>query len=144
MMDENLKRAIILDHYQHPHNKGLLDDESYKKKHMAADSCIDDITVAMKFDGEEIKDVRFDGRACTISTSSTSIMSELLKGKKLDEALHIIDEYYKMIDEKSFDVELLEEANAFDTLYKQANRINCGTIGIRAMEDLIKEHQNEQ
>lgn len=143
-MDNELKRAIILDHYQNPHNKGLIDDPSYKKVHMASDSCIDDITVAMKIIDDQVADVRFDGVGCTIATSSTSIMSELIKGKSTDEALKLIDEYYAMIDDKPFDAELLEEANAFDTLCQQANRIKCGTIGIKAMNMLLREYKNEE
>ncbi len=144
MMEESLKRAIILDHYQHPRNKGLKDDPSYMSRHMAADSCIDDITVMMKIEDGEVKDVCFDGQACTISTSSTSIMSTLIKGQSVEKALMIIDEYYKMIDEEHYDAEVLEEANAFDTLSKQANRINCGTIGVKAMNEMLREYQNGQ
>lgn len=143
-MDNELKRAIILDHYQHPHNKGLTDDPSYKQVHMASDSCIDDITVAMKIADDRVEDVRFDGVGCTIATASTSIMSELIKHKSTQEALRIIDEYYAMIDDKPFDEELLEEANAFDTLCEQANRIKCGTIGIKAMNMLLREYKNEE
>ena len=147
MMDESLKRAIIMDHYTKPHNKGLKDDESYKVIHMASDSCIDDITVQVKVENDVVKDVRFDGVGCTIAFSSTSIMTDLVKNKKVDDALHIIDEYYNMIDEKPYDEgdeDLLEEANAFDTLYKQANRIKCGTIGIKAINSLLREYKNEE
>ena len=143
-MDESLKRAIIMDHYTKPHNKGLKDDESYKVIHMASDSCIDDITVQVKVENDVVKDVRFDGVGCTIAFSSTSIMTDLVKNKKVDDALHIIDEYYNMIDEKQYDEDLLEEANAFDTLYKQANRIKCGTIGIKAINSLLREYKNEE
>ena len=144
MMDESLKRAIIMDHYTKPHNKGLKDDESYKVIHMASDSCIDDITVQVKVENDVVKDVRFDGVGCTIAFSSTSIMTDLVKNKKVDDALHIIDEYYNIIDEKQYDEDLLEEANAFDTLYKQANRIKCGTIGIKAINSLLREYKNEE
>ena len=144
MMDESLKRAIIMDHYTKPHNKGLKDDDSYKVIHMASDSCIDDITVQVKVENDVVKDVRFDGVGCTIAFSSTSIMTDLVKNKKVDDALHIIDEYYNMIDEKQYDEDLLEEANAFDTLYKQANRIKCGTIGIKAINSLLREYKNEE
>ena len=144
MMDESLKRAIIMDHYTKPHNKGLKDDESYKVIHMASDSCIDDITVQVKVENDVVKDVRFDGVGCTIAFSSTSIMTDLVKNKKVDDALHIIDEYYNMIYEKQYDEDLLEEANAFDTLYKQANRIKCGTIGIKAINSLLREYKNEE
>ena len=141
MLDNEIKRAILLEHYQNPHNKGLVDDERYHMIHNASESCIDDIKVQMLIEDGVIKDVRFDGIGCTICFASTSIMSDLIKDKTKEEALHIIDEYYKMIDEKEFDEDLLEEANAFDTLYKQANRIKCGTIGIHAMEDLINSYE---
>ena len=141
MFDDDLKRTILLDHYQNPRNKGLVDDERYHLVHNASDSCIDDIKVQMYIEDGIIKDVRFDGVGCTICYASTSIMSELIMGKTKEEALHIIEEYYKMIDEKEYDEDLLEEANAFDTLSKQANRIKCGTIGIHAMEELIRNYE---
>ena len=141
MMDDFLKREILLDHYTNPHNKGLVDDDRYHLIHNASDSCIDDIKVQMLIEDNIIKDVRFDGVGCTICFASTSIMSDLIKGKTINEAKSIINEYMNMLEEKPYDSEVLEEANAFDTLYKQANRIKCGTIGIRAMKDLIKSYE---
>ncbi|MBR0461524.1 MAG: SUF system NifU family Fe-S cluster assembly protein [Erysipelotrichaceae bacterium] len=143
IFDDNLKRSILLDHYQNPHNKGLVDDERYHLIHNASESCIDDIKVQMLMEEGKVKDVRFDGVGCTICFASTSIMSDLIKGKSKEEALDIINNYYNMIEEKDYDPDLLEEANAFDTLSKQANRIKCGTIGIHAMEDLIKSYDGQ-
>lgn len=139
MMDKEIKREIMLDHYNHPNNKETVDDERYKSVHNASESCIDDITVFMLGEDGKVKDVKFDGVGCTICTASTDIMCDLIIGKSYDEARKIINEYYKMVDEKPFDEDTLEEANAFDTLYQQANRIKCGTIGIHAIEDLINE-----
>ena len=138
-MDENFKREILLDHYQRARNRGLTKSKNYLSLHNASDSCIDDITVEIHVDNDIIDDVRFDGVGCTISTASTSIISDLIKGKKREEAIKIINEYFNMLDEKPFDSDLLEEANAFDTLYKQPNRIKCGTIGVKAMKKLIEE-----
>ena len=141
MMDKELKREIMLDHYNNPNNKMEVNDETYKSVHNASESCIDDITVYMKATDNVIEDVKFSGVGCTICTASTDIMCDLVTGKTLDEALGIINEYYNMVDEKPFDEDKLDEANAFDTLYQQANRIKCGTIGIHAIEDLIKEYE---
>lgn len=137
-MQDDIKRAILLDHYEKPRNRGSVNDDRYDSIHNASDSCIDDITVQMLIEDNIIKDVKYDGKGCTICISSCSIISDLLIGKTLEEGLNIINNYYNMIDEKEFDIDLLEEANAFDTLSKQANRIKCGTIGIHAMEDIIK------
>ncbi len=141
MFDDNLKRTILLEHYKNPHNYGLKDDERYHLVHNASESCIDDIKVQMLIEDDIIKDARFEGVGCTICFASTSIMTDLIIGKTKQEALDIINEYYKMIDEKEYDEDILEEANAFDTLSKQANRIKCGTIGIHALEDLIRNYE---
>ena len=141
--DPMFLRQIIMDHYQYPRNHSLTDDESYLCRHMAADSCIDDIKVQAKIKDGIIEDVRFDGIACTISTASTSIMTQLMKGKTLTEAQALIAEYNKMIALKEFDYEPLQEAIAFVNVGKQANRIGCATIGWQAMSEMILESEED-
>ena len=79
--DASMLRSIIMDHYEYPRNHTLTQDEAYASKHMASASCIDDIEVQAKIVDNKIEDIRFDGTACTIATSSTSVMSELLRDK---------------------------------------------------------------
>ena len=88
--DPMVLRQIIMDHYEYPRNHELSKDAGYCQKHMASDSCIDDIYVQAKIANGVIDDIRFDGVACTISTASTSIMSELLQGKSIAEARQIL------------------------------------------------------
>ena len=142
--DAAFLRELILDHYKYPHNHGLKETGDYLSRHMASESCIDDITVQLKIDDGRISDVRFDGVACTISTASTSMMSDLLIGKDLKEAKAIIAEYFKMIDNQDYDPEVLSEAVAFQNVYRQANRIKCATIGWKAMQEMIDESENKQ
>ena len=138
-IDAQFLREIIMDHYSYPRNKQLVqDDEGYASKHMASDSCIDDITVQAKIKNGIIEDARFDGIACTISTASTDIMTELVRGKSVEEAEEIMKNYFLMIDQKEFDEDVLEEAVAFQNVGKQANRINCATIGWRALRDIMQ------
>lgn len=139
MHDPMVLRQIIMDHYEYPRNHELSKDESYRQIHMASESCIDDIYVQAKIENGKIEDIRFDGVACTIATSSTSIMSELLKGKSMADADEIIHEYFQMIDGQSYNEELLEEAIAFQSVGKQANRIKCATIGWNAIKALMEE-----
>ena len=142
--DPMMIRQVILDHYQYPRNKGLTNDFRYGKVRMNSESCVDDINVEMLVEDGVIKDIKFDGIACTISTASTSIMSELLKNKTVEEATNIINNYMNMIDEKEYDEDLLEEAGAFKNTYKQANRIKCATIGWRGVQELLeKEGKHE-
>lgn len=141
--DPEILRELIMDHYQYPHNHKLTEDASYASVHMASDSCIDDITVQSKIEDGVIRDIRFDGVACTISTASTSMMTDLLKGKKVKEAKGIIDNYFGMIDAKEYDPDVLEEAVAFKNVYRQANRIKCATIGWKAISQMIDESEKE-
>lgn len=142
--DPSVLRELIMDHYQYPHNHGLKKDaEGYQSVHMASDSCIDDITVQSLIKDGKIEDVRFDGIACTISTASTSMMTDLVKGKSVEDAKKIITDYFAMIDEKEYDPELLEEAVAMKNVYKQANRIKCATIGWKAMQQMIDESEKK-
>lgn len=143
LKDPLILRQIIMDHYQYPHHHHLSSDESYRKIHMASESCIDDITVMAKIEEGVIKDICFDGVACTISTASTSIMTDLLVNKTLDEAKSIIDMYYSMVDLKAYDEDILQEAVAFHQVGKQANRIKCATIGFKAIELAMKEAQSK-
>lgn len=142
LKDPMVLRQVIMDHYEYPRNHVLTKDQSYKEKHMASDSCIDDIYVQSKIQNGVVEDVRFDGVACTISTASTSIMSELLAGKTIGEAKEIIDNYFAMIDQSDYDEDLLQEAVAFQNVGKQANRIKCATIGWKAIKELIEESED--
>ena len=132
-----------MDHYEYPRNHELTNDGKYLPKHMDSESCIDDITVQADIEDNVIKDVRFDGVACTISTASTSIMTELVKGKTVDQAKEIIDNYFAMIDDRPYDSDMMEEAIAFKNVGKQANRINCATIGWKALRDIITESEEK-
>ena len=132
-----MMRAVIMDHYEYPRNKKLKGEVGYLKVHMDSESCIDDIYIEALIENGIIKDVCFDGIGCTISTASTSIMSELMKDKTIEEAQKIIDNYLKMINMEEYDEDLLEEAVVFKNTGRQANRIKCATIGWNGMQELI-------
>lgn len=140
-IDPSYYREIIMDNYSYPRHKHLSDDQDYDHRHMASDSCIDDITVQAKIKDGKIQDVRFDGQACTISTASTSILTHLLEGKTIEEAENIINNYNKMIHGQPYDADVLEDAVVFEGVAKQPNRIGCATIGWRAMEEMIDDYE---
>ena len=135
--DPMIKREIIMDHYENPRNKGLVDDPRYIKVNMNSESCIDDIYIEALIKDGVIKDVCFDGIGCTISTASTSIMTELMLDKTVEEAEEIIKNYLNMINMENYDEDILEEAVVFKNTGRQANRIKCATIGWNGMQELI-------
>lgn len=136
-MDEKLKRDIILEHYQSPFHKGLVDGKNYIKINSRNASCVDNIDVMVLVEDNVIIDARFDGDACAICTSATSIMIKTLIGKTVDEAKEIVENYNNMINEKEYDSSKLEELNVYDTVYKQPNRKNCALLPFRAMGQIL-------
>ena len=133
-MDSDLRREIIMDNYNDPMNKGLIDDNSYLKTRTSSESCIDDLSFMMKIENNIIEDIRFDGEACAISTSATSIMIRILIGKTVDEAKKILNNYKNMIEEKDYDKNLLGELAVYDSISKQPNRKNCALLPNRAIK----------
>ena len=138
-MDQNLKRSIMLEHYQNPKNKGLIEDETYLKINMNNESCIDEINLMVKLDGDTIKDIRFDGEACAICTSATSVMIDTLIGKDIKTAEKIIENYYNMIEEKEYDKELLQQAVIYNYIAKQPNRKKCALLPWWGIEKATKK-----
>lgn len=138
-MDKETRREIIMDNYQNPMNKGLIDDASYIKKNTRSESCIDNIDMMMKIEDGIVKDILFDGEACAICTSATSILIRKLIGKNEDYAKKIIDNYRKMINEEEYDKELLGELNVYEDLYLQPNRKNCALLPSKAVLKMFEE-----
>ena len=137
-MDNNLRREIILDNYQNPMNRGLVSDNDYVKFNTNSESCIDNLDFMMKISDDNIVDIRFDGEACAISTSSASIMTELLKGKTVKEAEEIINNYENMIEERPYDKDVLGEANCYDEIYKQPNRKKCALLPYEGVKKILE------
>ena len=138
-MDPNLRRSIILDHYQHPRHRGLIEDETYQKSDTKNESCIDEIHLMAKVKDQIIKDIRFDGEACAICTSSTSVMIQTLLGKNLMDAKKIIQEFENMIEQKEYDAQTLEQAVVYDDIYKQPNRKTCALLPWWGIKKIIEK-----
>jgi len=93
----------------------------------------------LKTENNLIVDLYFDGEACAISTSVTSIMIKTLIGKTLDEALVISEEFEKMINEQEYNKNILGELNVYDEIYKQPNRKNCAILPFKGLKQIIKK-----
>ena len=138
-MDNNMKRTIILEHYQNPKNKGLIDDNSYSYVNMNNESCIDEINLMVKIKNDIIVDIRFDGEACAICTSATSVMIETLIGKNVEKAKEILKNYEYMLDEKDYDDKILESAVVYNDIAKQPNRKKCALLSWWGIKKILKE-----
>ncbi len=138
-METNLRREIILQHYEHPKNRGLISDDTYIKVNTNNESCIDEIDLMVKVEHGKIIDARFDGEACAICTSSTSIMLDTLIGKDIEEVEEIMQHFTNMINEKEYDEHVLEEAVVYEDVSKQPSRKKCALLPWWGMEKVIQE-----
>ncbi len=138
-MDQETKREIIMENYLHPTNRKRVDDNNYNMVNTRNASCIDNLDIYIKFNGDKIEDITFDGEACAISISATSIMINNLIGKTKDEALAYIKEFYHMTEGQEYNEELLQEGIVYEDIYKQGNRKTCATLPFRGIEKAILE-----
>lgn len=144
-MDREMKRSVILDNYQNPYHRVRHDGEDdYCKINSRNVSCIDNIDVYIKMNGELIEDISFEGEACVVSISSTSVMARMMVGKTIDEALSIIENYDNMIEEREYDALKLEEALAYDDVSKQPSRKKCATLTWHGLYKKLKELKDVQ
>lgn len=140
-MNQEMKRSVILDHYQNPRNKGLIDDKSYLEANTNNESCIDEINLMVKIENGKIVDARFDGEACAICTSSTSIMIDTIIGKTVKEAIQIYQNFSAMIEEKEYDESVLEQAIVYDDVSKQPSRKKCALLPWWGFEKVINQYR---
>ncbi len=142
-MDENLRRDIILEHYEHPKNKEEVHDDKYIKVNSNNESCIDNIDIYVLIEEGRIKDIKFQGEACAISTSSTSIMITNLIGKTILEAKEYIKNFEAMVNEEDYDEEVLNEGIVYNEIYKQNNRKHCALIPYIGIKKVIEKETTD-
>lgn len=141
--DPSLLRSIIMDHYDAPNKKVKEKPEGYIKLQNKSATCIDDITVYIKYHNNIIDDIVFSGIGCAISTSSTNIMANMLIDKNFEEAFSILDNYLAMVSGQPYNEETLDELIAFYKINEQTNRIKCSQIGILAIYNCLKDITNK-
>ena len=140
---DSLYQEVILDHYKHPQHKGLSSTFDAQVHHVNT-SCGDEITLNINLDGDCITSLTWDGQGCSISQASVSMMSDLLTGKSLDEALVVVNSFSKLMASKGTSAgepEILEDAVAFAGVSKFPGRVKCALLGWMAYKDVAIQAQ---
>ncbi|HIU70625.1 MAG TPA: SUF system NifU family Fe-S cluster assembly protein [Candidatus Enterosoma merdigallinarum] len=137
--DPMVLREIIVDHYKNPRNFEDVKDPGYVTVHMDSASCIDDIYIHVLVKDGVIADCKWHGKGCAISTASTSILTEMMIGKKKEEAYRLMDDFNRMLMGEEYDKDELGEAIAFINVNRQPSRITCANIGWRGMKKALEQ-----
>lgn len=140
-MNNNLKRAIIIDNYENPFHKEIKDEIGFIKANTHNESCIDNIDLYVKVEDDKIIDAYFDGEACAITTSATSIMLKNIIGKTKEEARELIREYYHMINEEEYQETKLSELNVYNDISRQPSRKKCAMLPFETLEKTLKIYE---
>lgn len=125
-----LYEKVILDHNKAPRNFGAMENADYKGEGYNA-LCGDHFNIYVKFDGDKIDEVRFEGSGCAISKSSASVMTTLLKGKTREEAAELFKNFKGMITsdyDAPIDEEKLGKLVVFSGVREYPIRIKCATL----------------
>ena len=136
----DLFQDIILEHYKRPRNKGKLDDATVDI-HMNNPTCGDEIQLYLKVEDGVVTEVAFEGEGCSISQSSISMMTQILKGQPVAEGLRIADRFKEMMhgDEDAARDKDLKDARALQGVSKFPTRVKCALLGWNAFEEASKK-----
>ena len=131
-MMRELYTQVIMDHYRRPRNLGELEGADLEE-HLLNPLCGDEVTVYAVFDGDRIADVKFNGRGCSISQASASMMSERLVGKSREEAGAVISHIKSMmVGEEEFPQ--MDDLAALKGVIQYPSRIKCATLAWTAFQ----------
>ena len=132
-----------MDHYSNPRNHQLTGDNNYLKINMNSSTCIDNIDVVAKFDGDFISDIRFDGEACAISTASMAMLIDLIKGKSMEEAKEKVNLFFKMMKQEekltSEESKKLGDAVLMEYVAQMPARVKCATLSWHSLKVIVEK-----
>ena len=137
MSVEAMYQDIILEHYKAKHHSGLREPYQAQVTHVNP-TCGDEVLLRVALDGERVTDVSYEGVGCSISQASTSVMSDLVIGKTVDEALALHAEFTEMMHSMGSaepDEDRLEDAVAFVGVAQFPARVKCALLGWSAFKD---------
>ncbi len=134
----DLYREIILDHYRQPRNRGKLPNadlsgEGYNPL------CGDEVTLRLIVEDEKVRQAMFEGRGCSISQASTSMMTEIIKGKTIADVREMIEMFKTMMTKDRPAAPELGDLEALEGVRKFPVRVKCATLAWNVLEQIIEE-----
>ena len=132
-------QEVILDHYKHPHHRGLREPFGAEVYHVNP-TCGDEVTLRVSLDGNSIADVSYEGEGCSISQASTSVMTDLVIGREVAESMALFEEFRQMMEGQGRvepDEDRLEDGIAFAGVAQFPARVKCAMLGWSALRDAL-------
>ncbi|HJQ01893.1 MAG TPA: SUF system NifU family Fe-S cluster assembly protein [Jatrophihabitans sp.] len=146
---DSMYQQIIIDHYKHPQHRGELATFDAEVHHVNP-TCGDEVTLRVRVSDGQIADLGWVGEGCSISQASTSVMSELVIGAPISDALQLHEKFLQLMQSQGQhtltedEAEQLDDAVAFEGVSKYPARIKCALLGWMAMKSAVAEATNER
>jgi len=134
-----LYRQVIMDHYKNPRNRGVIEDGVTVD--LNNPTCGDSLRLQLQVEDGIVKDAKFEGEGCSISLASASMMTQIVKGKSVDEALQLANIFSEMVQGKDYDTDTFDlgDIEALSGVSKFPARIKCATLAWKALEKGVDE-----
>lgn len=132
-------QEVILDHYKHPHHRGLREPFAAEVHHVNP-TCGDEVTLRVTLDDNRIADVSYDGQGCSISQAATSVLTDQVIGLTVDEALKTVASFNEMISSRGTidgDEAVIGDGVAFAGVSRYPARVKCALLGWMAFKDAL-------
>ncbi|MBV8348214.1 MAG: SUF system NifU family Fe-S cluster assembly protein [Mycolicibacterium sp.] len=144
---DQIYQEVILDHYKHPHHRGLREPFGAEVHHVNP-TCGDEVTlrVALSDDGEHVADISYDGQGCSISQASTSVLTDQVIGQSVQRALDTVAAFTEMVSSRGTvegDENVLGDGIAFAGVAKYPARVKCALLGWMAFKDAVAQASEE-
>lgn len=138
----SLYQQLILEHYKSPRNKGELADRTVEV-HMANPVCGDEIRLQLRVEGDRIRGAKFVGQGCSISQAAVSIMTTLLEGRSLDDAVALADRFTQVMhgDPDAARDKVLGDLRVLQGVSKFPVRVKCALLGFDALREALKRSE---
>lgn len=136
---EQMYQEVILDHYKHPHHRGLREPFAAEVHHVNP-TCGDEVTLRVFVEDNKIADVSYDGQGCSISQAATSVLTDQVVGLTVDEALKTVASFNEMISSRGTidgDEDVIGDGIAFAGVSRYPARVKCALLGWMAFKDAL-------
>jgi len=139
----SLYREVILDHYRRPRNKGDLEGATHSVT-MNNPLCGDVVELHLRVEGDRIREAAFEGKGCSISQASASMMTRELEDRSVDEALGLAEKFTRLLrgDEELEGESDLGDLRALSGVARFPVRVKCALLGFNCLEELLDEEES--
>ncbi|MBY6351243.1 Fe-S cluster assembly sulfur transfer protein SufU [Rhodococcoides corynebacterioides] len=141
MRMDAMYQEVILDHYKHPHGRGLRDPFDAEVHHVNP-TCGDEVTLRVHVVDGAVADVSYDGQGCSISQAATSVLTDQVTGSTVTDALRTVDAFAEMIGSRGRvegDEDVIGDGIAFAGVAQYPARVKCALLGWMAFKDAVAQ-----